>query len=108
MVTILHHHAESLVRKHKKEVKNHQLAVAHLADAAIQTYAGYCTLARALHFEESDTVGQELAKATISMVSDTARKHLYASTSKNHKQINELGKALLERDGYRWDVALDR
>ena len=108
LVATLQHHAESLVKKHKKEVKHQQLAVAHLADAGIQIYAGYCTLARALHLEENDTVGRELVKVAINLISDTAHRHLKASTAENSKQIEELGKSLLEQGGYRWDVALDR
>lgn len=107
LVTTLHHHAEILLRKHKKEVKHQQLAVAHLADAGIQIYAGYCTLARALHLDERDAVGRELVKVAINLIAETARIHLKASTSENSSQIEALGKSLLEQ-GYRWDVALDR
>jgi alkylation response protein AidB-like acyl-CoA dehydrogenase len=109
LVTTLHHHAEGLLRKYKKDVKQQQLPVAHLADAGIQIYAGYCTLARALHLEESDAVGKDLAKVAIGLISETTKGHLQAaSKSENNSQTDELGKSLLKQGGYKWDVALDR
>jgi alkylation response protein AidB-like acyl-CoA dehydrogenase len=98
----LNRKAEKLARKYKGDIKLQQLAVASLSDTAINLYAAYCVLARSLHFDSQSTTLLSLSLATLTLLTEHAKKNL----DKRHIDVGQIGPELLNNNYYPWDVVM--
>lgn len=102
--------SENLVKKHKKEIINEQLQIKRVAEIALETFAGLCTLMRIN--SELPTANEEEKKALlniIKMFSLEARRKIVHSirrieTSNEDPSIHELADFILEKEVYPWDA----
>jgi acyl-CoA dehydrogenase family member 9 len=96
--------AELLIRRHGKNIKNKQVAVSNLSDAAINLYASYCVLARTVLVDPKDSCAQSLIKYTVEFLEKRTSDSLESAVTKNESDSDNIGKQIIERGGFSWDI----
>lgn len=99
--------SETLLHRYGRDIKDKQITVARLAEVAVLIFSGYCTLARASREKQPNEETRQLVTLFTDYVERLSTEKLQLALKNDEGMIEALGKALLEKGEFPWDVTMD-